>query len=45
MNGIGEEEAPTTPMETMSLVLVLMNPLVGEGFSDDASTRTRMHIT
>lgn len=45
MNGIGEEEAPTAPMETVPLVLVLRNPLVGEGFSGGASARTRMPIT
>lgn len=41
MNGKGEEEEPTTTMETMSLELVLRNPLIGEGVSGDASARTR----
>jgi len=41
MNGIGEDEAPTTSMKTMSLELVLRNPLVGEGVFGGASTRTR----
>ncbi len=41
MNGIGEDEAPTAPMETVPLELVLRNPLVGEGVSGGASARTR----
>jgi hypothetical protein len=41
MNGIGEEEAPTTPTKTVPLELVLRNPLVGEGVSGGASARTR----
>ncbi len=31
MNDIGEEEAPTAPMETVPLVLVLMNPFGWRG--------------
>jgi len=31
MNGIGEEEAPTAPIEAVPLEWVLRNPLVGEG--------------
>ena len=41
MKGVGEEEAPTATMETVPLELVLRNPLVGEGGSGSASTRTR----
>ncbi len=41
MNGIGEEEAPTAPMETVPLEWVLRNPLVGEGVSGGACARTR----
>jgi len=45
MNGIGEEEAPTTPTETVPLELVLRNPLVGEGFPVASLQNPEMHIT
>lgn len=41
MNNIGEEKAPTTSMKTMSLELVLRNPLIEEEVFDDVSTKTR----
>jgi len=44
MNGIEEEEAPTTSMKMVPLVLILMNSLIEEEFSDDSSARIRMHI-